>query len=160
MEICLHNISFGSCLGPVHAEWPQDPFVTLNGLIVRLGILSQTLDQGDPVCTKQVPGQYQELPVPGTAFILGLTNSYRGSFAHLLQCIFFWASISVFNYKSVWVQVLSFGQVTRLSIMSLRFCSLAQIQNVSQASSAATFQGGHKRFYWDPFFSKFVAVVL
>ena len=132
--------SFGSCLGPVHAEWPQDPFVTLNGLIVRLGILSQTLVQGDPVCTKrkQVPGQYQELPVPGTAFIPGLTNSYRGSFAHLLQCIFFWASISVFNYKSVWVQVFRFGQVTRLSIMSFRFCSLAQIQNVSQASSSAT----------------------
>ena len=78
-------LNFGNCLGPVHAEWPQDPFVTLNGLIVRLGILSQTLVWGDPVCTKQVPGQYQELTVPGTAFIPGLTNSYRGSFAHLLQ---------------------------------------------------------------------------
>ena len=90
MEICLHNISFGSCLGPVHAEWPQDPFVTLNGLIVRLGILSQTLVLGDPVCTKQVPGQYQE---PGTAFIPGLTNSYRGSFAHLLQ----WRRLEYFS---------------------------------------------------------------
>ena len=105
----LHNSSFGSCLGPVHAEWPQDPFVTLNGCIVRLGILSQTLVRGDPVCTKQVPGQYQELSVPGTAFIPGLTNSYRGSFAHLLQWrrlnISLWGSISIFDYKIRVVQV-------------------------------------------------------
>ena len=148
----LHKSNFGSCLGPVHAEWPQDPFVTLNGCIVRLGILSQTLVRGDPVCAKQVPGQYQELPVSGTAFIPGLTNSYRGSFAHLLQWrglnISLWGrSISIFNYK-IRVQVFRFGRVTRLSIMSFKFCSLAQIQNVSQTLSVAPpfsiFYSGHK----------------
>ena len=65
---------------------PQDPFVTHNACIVRFLILSQTLVLGDPVCTKQVPGQYQELVlIMWTAFIPWLTNSSRGSFAHLLH---------------------------------------------------------------------------
>ena len=81
---------------------PQDPFVTHNARIVRFVILSQTLVLGDPVCTKQVPGQYRELVlIMWTAFIPRLTNSSRGSFAHLLH----WRRCKRYISKTVFFQL-------------------------------------------------------
>ena len=104
--ICANFSSRSWCLGPfgvVHAEWPPGPICHTQCTYCEICNIESNFGPGWPcVCTKQVPGQYRELVlIMWTAFIPRLTNSSRGSFAHLLH----WRRCKRYISKTVFFQL-------------------------------------------------------